>query len=159
MYCIFMHSTHPGCRAEDQLALLAAHQQWQDHGGRDCDAAGVFLSRKLTPAVLMRQFAGTVMLQEECDLRAAIRVHCAREGSRSCTICSRAGIPLAGSLRLARLCFTHFVGVCWSQGHFPTQEKTSQEGPVRLHHREGSLPLQLTGAGGKKRGGWFAGSG
>ena len=54
---------------------------------------------------------------------------------------------------LARLCFTHSVGVCWGQGHLPTQEKTSQEGLVCLHHREGSLSLQLTGAGGKERGG------
>ena len=54
---------------------------------------------------------------------------------------------------LARLCFKNSVGVCWSQRQLPTQEKTSQEGLVCLHHREGSLSLQLTGAGGKERGG------
>ena len=43
-----------------------------------------------------------------------------------------------------------YVGVCWSQE--PTQEKTSQEGLVCLHHREGPLYL-LTGVRGKERGG------
>ena len=57
---------------------------------------------------------------------------------------------------LARLCFKNSVGVCWSQRQLPTQEKTSQEGLVCLHHREGSLSLQLTGSGGKEgRGGLF----
>ena len=49
--------------------------------------------------------------------------------------------------------FTHCVGVCWSLGHVPAQKETLQEGLVCLHHREGSLPLQLIGVGGKERGG------
>ena len=39
------------------------------------------------------------MLQEECDFRAAICVHCAREGSRARTIRTGVGIPFAGPLK------------------------------------------------------------
>ena len=54
------------------------------------------------------------------------------------------------------LYFAHSIGVRWSQGYLPTKKETSQEGLVCLHHRESSLPLQLTGSGGKEgRGGLF----
>ena len=43
---------YQGCEAENQPAVLAPHKQRQDHGGRDCDAAG---SQKITQTVLNDQ--------------------------------------------------------------------------------------------------------
>ena len=70
-------------------------------------------------------------------------------------------LSLDSTCRFSKFLFGNFwislhapcIGVCWGQGHISSQEETSQERLVYLHHWESSLAFQLPSAGEKEGGG------